>query len=89
MGLFVVAGIVATDMLFRFEGFPRFFHGLFINVPVAGTVAVVCLAGGAWQVRRALASLARLRTGSRGSTPVTRPVSPACFPARSSRWSTT
>ncbi len=63
IGLFVVAGIIATDMLFRFAGFPRFFHGLFINVPVAGTVAVVCLAGGVWQVRRALAALARLRSG--------------------------
>ena len=63
IGLFVVAGIIATDMLFRFAGFPRFFHGLFINVPVAGSVAVVCLAGGVWQVRRALAALARLRSG--------------------------
>lgn len=63
VGLFVVAGIVATDMLFRFEGFPRFFHGLFINVPAAGAVAVVCLVGGVMQIRRALAALARLQRG--------------------------
>ena len=46
VGLFAVAGIVATDMLFRSATFPRFFHGLFINVPVAGTVALLCLVGG-------------------------------------------
>jgi len=63
VGLFVVAGIVATDMLFRFEGFPRFFHGLFVNVPVAGAVALVGLVGGVLQVRRALAALTGLRRG--------------------------
>ena len=63
VGLFVVAGIIATDMLFRFAGFPRFFHGLFMNVPVAGTVAVAVPGRRRLQVRRALAALARLRAG--------------------------
>jgi signal transduction histidine kinase len=66
VGLFVVAGIVATDMLFRFPRFPRFFHGLFINVPIAGAVALLCLAGGVFQIRRALAALSRLRAGLSG-----------------------
>jgi signal transduction histidine kinase len=66
VGLFVIAGIVATDALFRFPRFPRLFHGLFINVPVAGTVALLCLAGGVVQIRQALAALARLRAGLSG-----------------------
>ncbi|MGD9906637.1 MAG: ATP-binding protein [Vicinamibacterales bacterium] len=63
LGLFIVAGIVATDMLFRYENFPRLFHRLFVNVPVAGAVAIGCLAGGVVQVRRALAALRDLGDG--------------------------
>ena len=63
VGLFVVAGIVATDALFRFPSFPRMFHSLFVNVPVAAAVAVLCLIGGVLQIRRALAALAGLQRG--------------------------
>jgi signal transduction histidine kinase len=62
IGLFVVAGIVATDLLFRMPSFPRLFHGLFANVPVAAAVAAVCMGAGVLQVRRALAALTQLRT---------------------------
>jgi signal transduction histidine kinase len=60
-GLFVLAGIVATDALFRFPRFPRLFHGMFAQVPLAAAVALACLAGGVLQIRRALAALTRLR----------------------------
>jgi signal transduction histidine kinase len=63
IGLFVVAGIVATDLVFRFRDFPGLFHSLFENVPIAGTVALVCLAGGVVQVHRALGALTNLRHG--------------------------
>ena len=63
VGLFVLAGIVATDALFRFPRFPRLFHGMFANVPLAAAVALACLAGGVLQIRRALAALTRLRAG--------------------------
>lgn len=60
-GLFVVAGIVITELFQRYPQFPGIFHGLFTHLAASIVVAVVCMAAGLVQVRRALSALARLR----------------------------
>jgi signal transduction histidine kinase len=60
-GLFTVAGVLVTSMLFRHPSTPRIFHSLLIHSVPAAIVACACLAAGLWQVRRGLSPFRQLR----------------------------
>ncbi|MEZ5289638.1 MAG: sensor histidine kinase [Vicinamibacterales bacterium] len=60
-GLFVVAGIVLTQLLFRHPDAPGVFHGWFANTLPLAALSVGCLLAGLVQVRRGLESFDVLR----------------------------
>lgn len=62
LGLFVIFGIVLTQAIFRHPAAPGVFHRIFLNVVPLSILAVVCLVGGLFLVRRGLASFSELRT---------------------------
>jgi signal transduction histidine kinase len=63
VGLFAAAVVIMTILLMQDPGYPRLFHNsAHLHSPLLWLFAAACLAGGAWQVRRGLASVAELRT---------------------------
>ena len=60
-GLFIVAGILLTQLMFRHPGAPSVFHSWFTNVVPLTIAAVVALIAGLTQVRRGLTSFDELR----------------------------
>src|SRR5262245_24888796 len=63
IGLFTVACIITTTWLFRFSWSPHIFHAIFERSRHAFLVAVLCMIGGFWQMKRALAYFRDLRAG--------------------------
>ena len=61
LGLFVVTGTVTTVLMLRYPSTPRLLHGMFEHAALSSGIAVVCMLAGLWQLRRAVASLGRLR----------------------------
>jgi signal transduction histidine kinase len=61
-GLFIVAGLVLTQIMFRNPRAPGVFHDWFLNVMPLSIAAIACLVAGLFQVRRGLASFSELRT---------------------------
>jgi signal transduction histidine kinase len=61
VGLFLVAGIVVTQIMFRHPDAPRIFHDAFSHTHVLAAAALVCAIGGLLQVRRGLSPVNRLR----------------------------
>jgi signal transduction histidine kinase len=61
LGLFVVTGIVTTELMLRFPTTPRLLHSMFEHAVLSPAIAVACMFAGLWQFRRAVASFGRLR----------------------------
>ena len=61
LGLFVVTGVVVTTLMLRYPSSPRVLHAMFEHAPLSSAIAIVCMAAGFWQLRRAVASFDRLR----------------------------
>jgi len=62
VGLFFLASLLFTQVMVWHPRAPRFVHGLLSHVAAVSVVALACMAAGAWQVRRGLSSVERLRT---------------------------
>jgi len=61
LGLFMVTGIVTTILMLRYPATPRLLHAMFEHAWLSTAAAVLCMVAGIWQLRRAVASLNRLR----------------------------
>jgi signal transduction histidine kinase len=61
-GLFVVAGIVTTMLMFRYPQSPRIFHAMFVHSLLSAIAAVICMVAGLWQVRKGLSPFNDLRS---------------------------
>jgi signal transduction histidine kinase len=61
IGLFIVAGLVVTRLMFQYPEAPGIFHGVFTHVTPLSAAAVACLVAGLVQVRRGLAAVSQLR----------------------------
>jgi signal transduction histidine kinase len=61
IGLFIVAGLVVTRLMFQYPEAPGIFHGVFTHVTPLSAAAVACLVAGLVQVRRGLAAVNQLR----------------------------
>ena len=61
MGLFAVAGIVLTRLIFENPHAPRIFHGMFMHGHWTPILAAVCLIAGAWHLGRAVLPISQLR----------------------------
>jgi signal transduction histidine kinase len=62
LGLFVVASLTLTQLMLRYPDAPRMVHDALSHVGIVSVVALLCLALGAWQVRRGLTAIGQLRT---------------------------
>jgi signal transduction histidine kinase len=60
-GLFIVAGLVLTQVMFRNPGAPGIFHSVFLHVWLLGVIAGWALIGGMMQVRRGFVTFDTLR----------------------------
>jgi signal transduction histidine kinase len=61
VGLFAVAGVVMTQIIYRHPDAPRIFHGIFLHVTAASILALLCLIAGLVYVRSGLSAVDRLR----------------------------
>jgi signal transduction histidine kinase len=61
LGLFLVTGIVTTQIMFHKPEAPRIVHGFFTHVGALSVVAAACMIVGLYAVRRGLSTLDRLR----------------------------
>jgi signal transduction histidine kinase len=61
IGLFISAGIFVTHLMLVHPETSRTVHGPFVNAWPIGTVAVICMIGGLFQVRRGLSAIVQLR----------------------------
>ncbi len=61
LGLFAVAGVVLTQLIYAYPQAPRMFHWPFTHGLFVTTLAAVLLIGGFVQVRRGLSPIAQLR----------------------------
>jgi signal transduction histidine kinase len=61
VGLFAIAGVVMTQIIYRHPDAPRIFHGIFLHVTAASILALVCLIAGLVYVRSGLRAVDRLR----------------------------
>jgi signal transduction histidine kinase len=61
IGLFVVTGVVLTQVMFRHPHAPRVLHDAFSHATVLTILAVVCMVVGLTQVRRGMSPIERLR----------------------------
>lgn len=62
LGLFVVVSLALTQLMLRYPNAPRMVHEALSHVGIVSVVALLCLAIGAWQVRRGLSAIGQLRT---------------------------
>ncbi len=60
-GLFAVAGVVMTQIMFHHPAAPRFFHNIFAHATAWSSIAMVCMIAGLFQVRSGLSAVDRLR----------------------------
>ena len=61
VGLFVLAGVVATWFVFSYPSGPRILHTPFLNVGPSLVTAAICMAAGLYFVRSGLSAMRRLR----------------------------
>jgi signal transduction histidine kinase len=61
VGLFAVAGLVTTQIMFRHPRAPVILHNVFAATGHVLVVALLCMAAGFWQVRKGLSAFNRLR----------------------------
>jgi len=61
VGLFAVAGVVMTQIIYRHPDAPRIFHGIFLHVTAVSILALLCLIAGLVYVRSGLSAVDRLR----------------------------
>ncbi len=61
VGLFAVAGVVMTQIIYRHPTAPRVFHGIFLHVTATSVFALICLIAGLVYVRSGLSAVDRLR----------------------------
>lgn len=62
VGLFIVAGIIVTHVMYTVPRAPRMFHDPFTNKFWMSVLAAICLVGGLAQVRKGLSTVNALRT---------------------------
>ncbi len=60
-GLFIVAGLLVTQLMFRYPEAPGIFHGAFTHTVALSVVALVCLVAGLAQVRSGVSPVNQLR----------------------------
>jgi signal transduction histidine kinase len=60
-GLFVVTGVVLTQIMFRHPHAPRVLHEAFSHAAALTVLAIVCMGVGLMQVRRGMSPMNRLR----------------------------
>ena len=60
-GLFIISGVVLTQVMLRVPDAPRVIHSPFMHWPVGTAIAAACLWVGVQQVRRGLSPVERLR----------------------------
>ncbi len=61
VGLFAVAGVVMTQIIYHHPAAPRIFHGIFLHVTAVSILALVCMIAGLVYVRSGLTAVDRLR----------------------------
>ena len=61
VGLFALAGLVTTQIMFRHPQAPVILHNVFAATGHVLVVALLCMAAGFWQVRQGLSTFRRLR----------------------------
>jgi signal transduction histidine kinase len=61
VGLFAVAGVVMTQIIYHHPAAPRIFHGIFLHVTAVSILALVCMIAGLAYVRSGLTAVDRLR----------------------------
>ncbi|HEX5069029.1 MAG TPA: sensor histidine kinase [Vicinamibacterales bacterium] len=61
IGLFGIAGVIVTHLVYHYPNAPRTFHAPFTHTPLAVSLATLCMAVGLLQVRRGLSAVAQVR----------------------------
>jgi signal transduction histidine kinase len=61
IGLFTIAGVVVTHLIYNYPQAPRIFHAPFTHAPLSCAIAVFCMVAGFLQVRRGLSAVAQVR----------------------------
>jgi len=61
IGLFAIAGVIVTHLIYTYPQAPRYFHLPFTHGPLSIAVAAFCMIVGLIQVRRGLSAVAQVR----------------------------
>jgi signal transduction histidine kinase len=61
IGLFAIAGVIVTRLIYRYPDAPHVFHAPFTHAPMAVSLAALCMVVGLWQVRRGLSAVTQVR----------------------------
>jgi signal transduction histidine kinase len=61
IGLFAIAGVIMTHLIYNYPQAPRIFHEPFTHGPLALAIAAFCMVVGFLQVRRGLSAVAQVR----------------------------